>query len=239
MYLFTASATLQAVGKRKEKQKAKPKLAKNVAQRLEGYKPGQECSICLDVVVRSDAAVTQCGHIYCDGCIRGYLTSDPNALCPQCRQPIKADKLLAGVDVLPEDVSDEEEEEDEEEDAEAGENGAGAAGDRRKKGELTTAQQIRYLQKTILSGIEHFTSMPLSAKVKKAIELIKADLDENQHVKTLIFSQWTSMFDMLGPQLKAAKIVFNRYDGSLDRHQREEVLKEFRESDNCSVMLCR
>ena len=35
--------------------------------------------------------------------------------------------------------------------------------------EESTAEQIRALNKKINRGIEHFTNMPLSAKIKKAI----------------------------------------------------------------------
>ena len=47
----------------------------------------------------------------------------------------------------------------------------------------------------------------LKAKVTKAIEIIKTDLDKDMHVKTLVFSQWTSMFDMLQKPFKARRAV--------------------------------
>ena len=61
---------------KKGKKKAKPTLKAAIKKRLlESLDP--ECSICLDVVVRSDTAITQCGHMYCNQCIRDFISSQP------------------------------------------------------------------------------------------------------------------------------------------------------------------
>ena len=61
------------------------------------------CSVCLGLFDAPHR--TRCGHVFCGGCIRGWLAEQP--ACPACRAPVDPDELapdrLAGalVDNLP------------------------------------------------------------------------------------------------------------------------------------------
>ncbi|KAI9227603.1 MAG: SNF2 family N-terminal domain-containing protein [Piptocephalis tieghemiana] len=46
-------------------------------------------------------------------------------------------------------------------------------------------------------------------------------------VKSIIFSQWTGMLDLLEPHLHAAGIPFDRIDGKVPRHRRDQAIQAF------------
>ncbi|TNY21480.1 DNA repair protein rad5 [Rhodotorula diobovata] len=55
--------------------------------------------------------------------------------------------------------------------------------------------------------------------------------------KTIIFSQFTSMFDILEPFLDKAGYRYVRYDGSMNTRERDEALHTIRTSDRHTVIL--
>ncbi len=72
-----------------------------------------------------------------------------------------------------------------------------------------------------------------SAKVQVLLERLD-DAISSGH-KALVFSQWTSLLDLLEPHLRQGKIAFTRLDGST--RDREEVVREFQRQDGPPVML--
>ncbi|EFJ19828.1 hypothetical protein SELMODRAFT_109740 [Selaginella moellendorffii] len=73
-----------------------------------------------------------------------------------------------------------------------------------------------------------------SAKLKAAMRV----LDMTPHgEKSLIFSQWTSMLDLIEPELEEAGIQFSRIDGSMSTRKRVEAIKRFSEDPEVAVML--
>lgn len=49
-----------------------------------------ECGICVDFL--QDAQETPCNHLFCGGCLRGWLRQRPS--CPICRAPVASENLL-------------------------------------------------------------------------------------------------------------------------------------------------
>lgn len=74
-----------------------------------------------------------------------------------------------------------------------------------------------------------------SAKIR---ELIKIVLKEVQEHKFIVFSQFTSMLDLVEPFFKKEGIKFARYDGSMKNDQREANLNRLRNDRNTRVLLC-
>jgi superfamily II DNA or RNA helicase len=72
-----------------------------------------------------------------------------------------------------------------------------------------------------------------SAKLERLVEAL-ADAAADGH-KALVFSQWTSLLDRVGPQLTRAGIRFNRLDGST--RDRGAVVAEFQDEKGPPVML--
>jgi DNA repair protein RAD5 len=68
-----------------------------------------------------------------------------------------------------------------------------------------------------------------SSKVSKLFEFLEHSQKYSDE-KSIVFSQWTSFFDLLENPLRRRGIGFLRFDGKLTQKQREKVLKEFNET---------
>jgi SNF2 family DNA or RNA helicase len=74
---------------------------------------------------------------------------------------------------------------------------------------------------------------PSSSKVEALLDAL-TDAAADGH-KALVFSQWTSLLDLIEPHLRAAEIAFTRLDGST--RDRAAVVSEFQSDDGPPVML--
>ncbi|XP_006653171.1 DNA repair protein RAD5B [Oryza brachyantha] len=74
-----------------------------------------------------------------------------------------------------------------------------------------------------------------SCKVQKLIMILEGL--QKKREKSIVFSQFTSFFDLLEVPLNQKGIKFLRYDGRLSQKHREKVLKEFSESQGKLVLL--
>ncbi|KAF8667470.1 SNF2 family N-terminal domain [Rhizoctonia solani] len=79
---------------------------------------------------------------------------------------------------------------------------------------------------------------PSSAKIRKMVALLE-EIDDrsNGEDKTIVFSQFTTMLDLLEPFLKDADISFTRLDGSMLPKDREVALDKIRNSSRTKVIL--
>ncbi|KAI3973072.1 hypothetical protein MKX01_019730 [Papaver californicum] len=76
-----------------------------------------------------------------------------------------------------------------------------------------------------------------SCKVSKLLDCLENILNSGSGEKSIIFSQWTSFFDLLEIPLNNNGIEFLRFDGKLSQKNGEKVLKEFNESKKKMVLL--
>ncbi|KAI0299413.1 SNF2 family N-terminal domain-containing protein [Multifurca ochricompacta] len=98
----------------------------------------------------------------------------------------------------------------------------------------------------------HRKSMPLakdsdlppdSAKIRKILELlneINSREDEDGELaeeKTIVFSQFTTMLDLIEPFLKDAGFPFVRYDGSMSKEKREVSLDQIKNNKQIKAIL--
>lgn len=56
-------------------------------------------------------------------------------------------------------------------------------------------------------------------------------------VKSVVFSQWTTLLDRLGDALDEQHIVYYRLDGSMNRDQRSAAMEAFKSDPRCEVLL--
>ncbi|OJI99277.1 hypothetical protein ASPVEDRAFT_508057 [Aspergillus versicolor CBS 583.65] len=56
-------------------------------------------------------------------------------------------------------------------------------------------------------------------------------------VKSVVFSQWTKMLDLVGDALRGCNYEFARIDGGSSLSYRSDALQRFNENGNCTVML--
>lgn len=74
-----------------------------------------------------------------------------------------------------------------------------------------------------------------SAKLTQTIALIK-DQIENGH-KILLFSQFTSMLEIIAQKLQKERIPTEMITGSVDKQERQRLVKQFNEQDDPAVFL--
>ncbi|KAJ8475179.1 hypothetical protein ONZ51_g6714 [Trametes cubensis] len=78
---------------------------------------------------------------------------------------------------------------------------------------------------------------PHSSKTRKIMEILRETEARGEGEKTIIFSQFTSMLDLIEPFLRKERIKFVRYDGSMNKVQRDEALAKINESASTRVIL--
>ncbi|KAL7753099.1 hypothetical protein RI367_001551 [Sorochytrium milnesiophthora] len=77
----------------------------------------------------------------------------------------------------------------------------------------------------------------LSSKVKALVDFLVAT---PKGIKSLVYSQWTSMLDIIELHLRDKRIRFVRFDGTMSRGQRDATLAQFKtsgEDDDVNVLL--
>lgn len=62
-------------------------------------------------------------------------------------------------------------------------------------------------------------------------------MDSNTGEKTIIFSQFTSLLDLLEIPILDQRWDFRRYDGSMNPKARNQAVEEFTDQANCKIML--
>ncbi|KAI2772759.1 SNF2 family N-terminal domain-containing protein [Daldinia loculata] len=74
-----------------------------------------------------------------------------------------------------------------------------------------------------------------SAKIRQLITLLHKEVHEH---KFIVFSQFTSMLDLVEPFFRKEGIKYTRYDGSMKNDAREEALNNLRNDPRTRVLLC-
>jgi SNF2 family DNA or RNA helicase len=100
----------------------------------------------------------------------------------------------------------------------------------RKEGLRNKAAKKRYLRR-----LEK--NFQTSAKIEKTIELLDAIDGRGTNEKTIVFSQFTSLLDLLEVPLSRKDFQYKRYDGSMKRNDREEAVMAFSDDPRYTVML--
>lgn len=74
-----------------------------------------------------------------------------------------------------------------------------------------------------------------STKIRQLLAILEKETGEH---KVIVFSQFTSMLDLIEPFLNRAGYNFTRYDGSMRNDLREASLQKLREDKRTRVLLC-
>ncbi|KJE90967.1 hypothetical protein CAOG_002185 [Capsaspora owczarzaki ATCC 30864] len=78
---------------------------------------------------------------------------------------------------------------------------------------------------------------PLSCKMVRLLQILEETRNTDSTIKTVVFSQWTSMLDLLEQPLAINKFQFTRLDGRMGRRQREKALQAFDSDPAVTVFL--
>lgn len=76
-----------------------------------------------------------------------------------------------------------------------------------------------------------------SAKIDKALEILQEIEDRNDGQKTIIFSQFTSLLDLLEVPIARRGWGYRRYDGSMRPQDRNGAVLDFTDTPDCKIML--
>ncbi|KAM5375714.1 hypothetical protein ACJZ2D_005897 [Fusarium nematophilum] len=74
-----------------------------------------------------------------------------------------------------------------------------------------------------------------SAKIRELIKILQDEVSEH---KFIVFSQFTSMLDLVEPFFRKERFRFVRYDGSMKNDAREESLRKLRGDPQTRILLC-
>jgi SNF2 family DNA or RNA helicase len=74
-----------------------------------------------------------------------------------------------------------------------------------------------------------------SAKTTKCVELL--DQFQKEGRKTIVFSQFVSLLDLLQVPLDENQWDFQRYDGSMSAEERNDAVNRFTDKPDCKIML--
>lgn len=76
-----------------------------------------------------------------------------------------------------------------------------------------------------------------SGKIEKVMEILHATQNRQENEKTIIFSQFTSLLDLLEIPISRQLWGYKRYDGSMNSDARNEAVIEFSDNPRCKIML--
>lgn len=79
------------------------------------------------------------------------------------------------------------------------------------------------------------TTIATSTKITHLMKILSKEIDEH---KFIVFSQFTSMLDLIEPFLRQRGFKFTRYDGGMRNDMREASLSKLRNDQNCRILLC-
>lgn len=204
----------------------KPEVVRriNALEATDDEKNRFNCPICLDSPPDKDWTMFfPCGHGLCKECIetffeefQEYEVNDIKvAKCTQCRLQVKETQLITYPifdSVCNKKMSKEV---------------VGLIHEKNQK-------ELAKLNEDISKEVD---SLKLSPKFAKALGLIKKIQSENPDDKIILFSQFTSLFDLFEKFLNQEHIESLRYDGSMSSDARNDTIKEFYKSSTKKLLM--
>lgn len=116
-----------------------------------------------------------------------------------------------------------------------------AKGKGKEKKKKTLAVLRREGQRNASSKHKYFKRLEknwmTSAKIEKAVEILEEIKGSGKGEKTIIFSQFTSLLDLLEVPINRRGWKYRRYDGSMNPRERNESVLEFTDKPDCEIML--
>jgi SNF2 family DNA or RNA helicase len=100
----------------------------------------------------------------------------------------------------------------------------------RAEGNRNKKARKKYMRRLAKEWVE-------SAKIKRTLALLEEIHENNPLEKVLIFSQFTSLLDLLEVPILADSSRYRRYDGSMTSTERNDAVMFFKENPACRIML--
>lgn len=181
-----------------------------------------ECPICSEEPME-EQAVTGCWHSACKKCLLDYIEHEIGKgelpRCFNCRQPINSRDVFEVI-----------KHEDEDEEAELSLTPTSA-----DKLYQSTPDGTKIGPKPRIS-LRRVNQLS-SAKIAVLLKQLKQVRKHAPTSKVVVFSQFTSFLDILGPALQNTNIISLRFDGSMSQKERAKVLADFANRPKFTVLL--
>ncbi|KAL1962169.1 hypothetical protein VTN77DRAFT_515 [Rasamsonia byssochlamydoides] len=100
----------------------------------------------------------------------------------------------------------------------------------KKEAQRNAAAKRKYLHRLQKNWVS-------SAKVDKTLEVLQKIRDAGEGEKTIIFSQFTSLLDLLEVPIMRKGWGYRRYDGSMRPADRNNAVADFTDNPDCKIML--
>ncbi|PWA57475.1 Helicase, C-terminal [Artemisia annua] len=169
------------------------------------------CHLCSDPP--EDAAVTLCGHVFCYQCVSEHLTGDDNTCpSPNCNSQIGGDTVFTKSTLLSCTSNDYD--------------------DHHNSSGVEDKSLVLHNDKSLV-----LHNVRSSSKIRATLEIIESNCRSNNPIKTIVFSQWTRMLDLVEMALNQHYIEYRRLDGSMSLASRDRAVKEFNTDPEVAVML--
>lgn len=206
---------------------------------------------CFQDAPGDDAVVSICAHVFCRQCISLKMGNGDDTLCPypKCKKGLSSSMLFTLAALRDPGV-----------DGESGSVGDGDTGVEEMEPTWNTSSKIDAVMNTLLS-LPKMSVLVEDGKIMKgpkAEKLLKAEALEVQEVegpgsapescgstvekvdsteKAIVFSQWTSMLDLLESPLKVSGLNYRRLDGTMSVVARDKAVSDFNTlPEVCSVL---
>ncbi|KAL5543034.1 hypothetical protein UlMin_010744 [Ulmus minor] len=194
-----------------------------------------------------DPVVTMCGHVFCYQCVSEYLTGDDN-MCPatECKQQVGLD-LVFSKTTLRNCVS------DDPDDSPVNSEFIDKAlvmHSEYSSSKIKAVVDILHSQCKLNSASSepnvgcngNSLGKEIDDSSYPGINFVKhttsdSDLPNEGPIKSIIFSQWTSMLDLLESSLNQSFIQYRRLDGTMTLSQRDRAVKDFNTDPEVTVMI--
>lgn len=207
------------------------------------------CRVCNDPP--EDAVVTMCGHVFCYQCVSEYLTGDDNT-CPalECKEQLGADVVFSKATLIS-CISDELD---------------GSLSNSSQSAEKSINLQNEYSSSKIRAALEILQSHckltspdsdphssmgcnGCSSSAKIYTEQCYSGVGSSKQttaysnpetegpIKAIVFSQWTSMLDLVEMSMNHSCIQYRRLDGTMSLASRDRAVKDFNTDPEVTVML--
>ncbi|KAG2189262.1 hypothetical protein INT44_004404 [Umbelopsis vinacea] len=208
----TGVGTSTTATQREEGYKARAALMKKtVIQRLiqqEQEEETTECPICMDVS-SCPYLITDCGHSFCQECLFNFMNTASRELGKETKCPHCRIKFT-NLHLIPLEIFRE------------------VHNPHFKKAEKPDEDIIVMKPKDFVSSTKIDTMLMILAKTKE---------ESDGKDKTIIFTQFTNMLDLIEEPLKTAGYKFVRYDGSLNVKAKNNAIQTLRNDPDTTIML--
>jgi len=168
----------------------------------------QECPICMDLIEVLTAVMTSCGHFYCRNCLESIV----GAKCPTCRKEFTLESCVKLPDVIrsPSLCFD-----------------LALFEDKLNKNNVD--EKLPEALEDALKDNGEWGDLVPSTKVLRLMKTLEDMRSNDPSTKVIVFSQFVTMLDLIGPFLTKRGFKYLTYDGRLSRKRKDHVLKQFKD----------